>query len=98
MPGWRATSSRQYLRADEARVNLPSGLSPSVVELHHINPLLEAEGSRTLPPVRTCTDPGTRASSQLVAHTLLRFVRVSSRTGHPRRGPLGGGALKGTTR
>ncbi len=38
----------QHLRADEARVNLPSGLSPSVVELHHISPLLEAEGSRTV--------------------------------------------------
>jgi hypothetical protein len=29
-------------------VNLPSGLSPSVVEFHHINPPLEAEGSRTV--------------------------------------------------
>src|SRR5215216_2552748 len=48
MPGWRAHIVGQHLPADEARVNLPSGLSPSVVELHHINPLLEAEGSRTV--------------------------------------------------
>src|SRR5829696_7639343 len=48
--------------------HLPSGLSPSVVEFHHINRLRFGLVSRSptgrglSPPVRNYTDPGTRAS------------------------------------
>ena len=48
--------------------HLPSGLSPSVVEFHHINRLRFGLVSRSRtgrglsPPVRNYTDPGTRAS------------------------------------
>src|SRR5215213_4974052 len=48
MPGWKSHIAAQQCTTRSTRVNLPSGLSPSVVEFHHINPLLEAEGSRTV--------------------------------------------------
>jgi hypothetical protein len=35
-------------RCDRTRVHLPSGLSPSVVEFHHIGRPLAAAGSRTV--------------------------------------------------
>ena len=35
-------------------IRIPSGLSPSVMELHHINPLWELW---TIPPVRNYTSP-----------------------------------------
>lgn len=62
-------------------MNLPSGLSPSVVEFHHINPLLEAEGSRTVTAGSDLHRPRYTREFQLVAHTLLRLTKSYAEEG-----------------
>src|SRR5215216_4222884 len=49
MPGWSDADARpSKTRRRRTRVNLPSGLSPSVVEFHHIGRPLDVVGSRTV--------------------------------------------------